>query len=60
MALQRPRKRLKRLSSPRHAEVADDLEDDLQDETLEDGEDEDEDFGKLHHSFLQIPKNQVI
>ena len=48
MALQRPMKRLKRLSNPRHAELAAhlaaDLEDNVQDDTLE--EEADEDFGR--------------
>ena len=53
MALQRPRKRLKRLDSPGHAaELADDLEDDLEDESLQD--DEDEDFGEMPHSSCLI------
>lgn len=46
MALQRPMKRLKRLSSPRHAELAENLKDDLQDESDGDDEDKDEDFGE--------------
>ena len=40
-AMQRPMKRLKRLSSPRHAELAADLEDDLQDESIDDDGEED-------------------
>ena len=57
MATHRPRKRLKRLGSPGHAELADDLEDDLEDESLED--DEDEDFGEIPHSFSCIMERDV-
>ena len=44
LATQRPMKRLRRLSSPRCAEVAADLEDDLADETS--GDDAHEDWGE--------------
>lgn len=43
-AVQRPMKRLRRMSSPRPAEVAADLEDDLEDDTSE--EEADEEFGE--------------
>ncbi len=44
LAMPRPMRRLRRLSNPRSAEVAADLEDDLMDETSED--DAGEDWGE--------------
>lgn len=52
LAMQRPMKRLKRLSSPGHAEVAAGLEVDLQDETSE--EDADEDFGEISFIWIRL------
>ena len=56
LAIQRPMKRLRRLSDPRSAEVAADLEDDLTDETSEDdaGEDWGETSLSSFHSGIQI------
>ena len=48
LAMPRPMKRLRRLSSPRCAEVTADLEDDLADETSED--DTGEDWGEACYS----------
>ena len=52
LAMQRPMKRLKRLSSPGHAQLVADLEKDLQDETSE--EDADEDFGEISFIWIRL------
>ena len=56
LAMQRPMKRLRRLSSPRRAEVAADLEDDPADETSED--DASDNWGETSQSSIHsiIPK----